>query len=121
LVDDNLSYRLLLGHLDLFLVVIFKSPMLAVTHHYVKAGIVFIVNYSNHLVVVVQFIFRRVLVVLHTAYFTRPYMCGESRFEFLLRFLSIDLLQLTLGFFEKGSNLLSDFLRLELVARDLFS
>ncbi len=82
MVDDNLSYRLLLRHLDLFLVVILNSPVLAITHHYVEIGKVFIVNYSNHLVVVVQFMFRWVLVVLDTAYFIWLYMCGKSRFEF---------------------------------------
>ncbi len=69
LVDNNLSYRLLLlGHLNLFLVTIFKYSMLAVPHHYVKAGIVTMLYYSNNLVVVVQFIFRWVLVVLDAAY-----------------------------------------------------
>ena len=119
MVNNNLSYRFLLVHLDLSLVVIFKSPILAITHHYVEIGAVFIEYYSDHLVVVVQFIFRGMLVVLNTFYFVWLNMSGESCFE--LRLWRFNLLQLTLSFFEKSSNLLSDFLRLELVARNLIS
>ena len=119
LVDDNPSYWLLLVDGDHLVDVNPKSPMFAVTHQDVEEVIVIISYYSEHLVVVVQFIFRGVLVVLHTAYFTGPYMCGESCFE--LRLWSFNLLQLTLSFFEKSSNLLSDFLRLELVVRNLIS
>ena len=97
--------------------------MIAIAHHNVEisnATVLVAIEYTNYLVVKVHFVFRRVLVVLDTLYVTWPDMCGESCFEFELSTLSLNLLQLTLSLFEKGSNLLSDFLRFELVAHNLF-
>jgi hypothetical protein len=82
LVDDNPSYWLLLVDGDHLVDVNPKSPMFAVTHQDVEEVIVIISYYSEHLVVVVQFIFTWMYVVLSTAYFFWLNMSSESRFEF---------------------------------------
>ena len=55
--------------------------MLSVAHHDVEEGTVLMVENANHLVVEVEFVFRRVLVILNSSYFVWSHMRSESSFE----------------------------------------
>ena len=54
--------------------------MIAVAHHDVEVGIVFVVQDADNLVVEVEFLFGRVLVILNSTYFARSHMGSESSF-----------------------------------------